>query len=53
MNRVEVVWDKMNESERFGLSFGLFPSWILKYKLNKEEKLELMDRSQALTKIKA
>ena len=36
------VWDKMNDSEQYGCQFGLFPAWVLEYKLTHEEIVKLM-----------
>lgn len=42
--KVEKIWNKMNKSERFGCSMGMFPAWILEYKLTHEETVELMGK---------
>lgn len=39
---VQQVWDRMNESERHGVSMGLFPSWVLDYNLSHEQTVALM-----------
>lgn len=41
-DKVMVVWAKMNDSERFGMKFGMFPSWIQEYKLTHDEIVRLM-----------
>ena len=44
--RLREIWDKMNDSEKFGCQFGLFPSWLLEYKLTTDETVELMKESK-------
>ena len=40
--KVKRIYEGLNDSEKFGLCFGLFP-YRLKEKLNKDETVELMD----------
>jgi len=40
-DKVQQVWDRMNESERYGASFGLFPAWVGD-ELTDDEIVELM-----------
>ena len=42
ISELKEIFDKMNESERFGTSFGLFPAWVLDYNLTTPEIVELM-----------
>jgi len=47
MDRIAEIWARMNESEKFGCQFGLFPSWVLQdYKLNKEETVKLIEKGK-------
>jgi hypothetical protein len=49
--KLQRIWDNMNENERFGLSFGLFPFRLEQEKLSNEESAELIRMSQAKTKV--
>ncbi len=40
--RVQEIWDKMNNSEKFGCQLAMFPVWVMEYKLTHEEVVELM-----------
>ncbi len=40
--KIQETWNRMNQSEKHGVKFGLFPSWIDQYKLTKEDHVELM-----------
>lgn len=40
--KVKEIWGKMNESEKYGCQFSLFPAWVLEYKLTTDETVELM-----------
>lgn len=42
---VEQVWERANESERYGFSLGLFPSWVMDYDLAHEDTVTLMNKS--------
>ncbi len=42
MNKIQEVYNRMNSSERFGVKFGLFPSWVEEYQLTHNEIVELM-----------
>lgn len=44
-DKIDVIWDRMNDSERFGCKFGLFPVWIEEYNLSNGELAQLMTRS--------
>ena len=46
MNRTEKIWEKMNDSEKHGCQFGLFPVWVLGYKLTIDETVELMGKGE-------
>ena len=39
---LEEIYQKMNESERFGVAFGLFPAWVMGHDLENAEIVELM-----------
>ena len=41
---VDEIWERMNESERFGVRFGLFPSWV--GDLTHEEVVALMAKAE-------
>jgi len=41
-DNVMAVWNRMNDSERFGMKFGMFPSWVQDYKLTHDELVKLM-----------
>jgi len=47
--KLEKIWNNINENERFGLSFGLFPARIIDEKLTNEESAELIRMSKAQT----
>ncbi len=40
------IYAGLDDDERFGLSFGLFPAWIEKEKLSNAEAAELIRMSQ-------
>jgi len=40
--KIEKIYESLNDSEKFGLCFGLFPH-RLQEKLDKDEVVELMD----------
>jgi len=40
--KIKRIWDRMNENERLGLKFGLFPAWTLAENLTKDESVKLM-----------
>ena len=40
--KIEKIYERLNDSEKFGLCFGLFPH-RLKEKLDQDEVVELMD----------
>ena len=46
MNRTKEIWEKMNDSEKYGCQFGLFPVWVLGYKLTTDETVELMGKGE-------
>jgi hypothetical protein len=48
--KIKRVWEKMNENERFGLKFGLFPAWTLAENLTKEESVRLMKMYEEQTR---
>jgi len=39
---LQEIFNKMNDNEKYGLKFGLFPHWIMPYKLTNLESAELM-----------
>lgn len=43
--KVEAVWERMNESERFGARFALLPGWTQDFDLSKEEMSALMKKA--------
>lgn len=47
--KLDRLWNAMNENERFGLSFGLFPARLIKENLSSDESAELVRMSQAKT----
>lgn len=47
MSRVDEIWERMNDSERYGVPFGLFPAWVQEYELTHEETVELMGKTAA------
>ena len=41
---IEYIYNQMNESEKFGVSFGMFPQHIVDYyKLNHDDIIALMN----------
>lgn len=43
MDRTVEMWDKMNDNEKFGCQFGLFPKWLDdQYHPTKDETVKLM-----------
>jgi len=49
---LEELYDSLTDNERFGLSFGLFPSKLLKYNLSPDDSAELIKMSQRETGIR-
>jgi len=47
--KLQRIWDSLDENERFGLSFGLFPAKLIPEKLTAQESAELIGMSQAKT----
>lgn len=45
-SKVDQIWNRMNDSERFGVQFGLFPSWIEEYNPTHEDHVALMERTK-------
>jgi hypothetical protein len=43
--RVEEIWEKANENERYGFRFGLFPAWLQDWNLTREELAELIRKA--------
>ena len=43
------IWESLNENERYGLSFGLFPARIMSENLTNQESAELIQMSQTET----
>lgn len=43
------IWESLNDNERFGLSFGLFPARLQSENLTNAEAAELIGMSQAVT----
>jgi len=47
-SRIDEMWNKMNDDEKFGCQFGMFPSWLHdKYKPTHEEIVELMSKGKS------
>lgn len=45
MSKVDEVWRRMNPSERHGVAFGLFPSWVGEdFHLTHDETITLMGK---------
>lgn len=42
VEKLNEIWERMNDSEKFGCQFALFPVWVSEYKLTTEETVELM-----------
>ena len=51
-DKIKKIFISLDENERFGLSFGLFPFRLEKYKLENMESAELIRLSQRETGIK-
>jgi len=49
--RLKRIFESLDENEQFGLSFGLFPTRLLKYSLDNEESAELIEISQKETEV--
>ncbi|MEM2933237.1 MAG: hypothetical protein QW622_03480 [Candidatus Pacearchaeota archaeon] len=47
--KIKKIWQRMNENERFGLKFSLFPYWTMAENLTKEEAVKLMKMSEKET----
>ena len=47
--KIKEIWEKMNDSEKYGCKFNLFPHWALGYNLTREENIELMKLSEGET----
>lgn len=43
-SKVDQVWERANDSERFGFKMALFPVWVQEYELTHAETVELMKR---------
>jgi hypothetical protein len=39
---IEAIWQRMDDNERFGVQFGLFPAWVEEYSLSREDHVALM-----------
>ena len=37
------IYKKLNDNEKYGIQFGLFPAWLLKYNFSTEETVLLME----------
>jgi len=46
MEKLKQIFGSLDDNEQFGLSFGLFPLRLLKYKLSKEEDAALIEIAQ-------
>lgn len=46
-SKVDDIWERMNDSEKFGTPMGLLPSWVLEYELTHEETVELMSKQSS------
>jgi len=44
--KLQRIWESLNENERFGLSFGLFPARLMDENLTNHESAELIRISQ-------
>ena len=44
MDKISEIWTRMNDSEKFGCQFALFPLWVKDYNLTHEETITLMRR---------
>ena len=42
---VDRVWKRMDANERYGVRFGLFPSWVESYDLTTADHVELMGKT--------
>jgi hypothetical protein len=42
MDKLATIWERMNESERYGVRLGLFPAWIEEYSPTHEDHVALM-----------
>jgi len=49
--RMRKIFVSLDENEKFGLSFGLFPARLEKYKLDNEQSAALIKMSQEKTGI--
>jgi len=49
---IQIIFDELNDSEQFGLSFGLFPVKLMSLNLTNEECSKLIGISQAKTKVR-
>ena len=47
--KLQRIWAGLDDNERFGLSFGLFPARLIPEKLTAQESVELIGMSQAKT----
>lgn len=50
-DKIKKIFISLDENEKFGLSFGLFPFRLEKYKLDNEESAALIRKSQRKTGI--
>jgi len=53
VNRLTTIYKKLNDSEKYGLCFGLFPWHLEQYALTKNETVELIKIAQKHHKIEA
>ena len=51
LEKMKKIFESLDENEQFGLSFGLFPFRLEKYRLDNEESAELIRLSQKKTGI--
>ena len=49
MNDLKAIYEGMDDNERFGLSFGLFPARLMELHLTNHESAELIRTSQGET----
>jgi len=51
LRELKKIFESLDENEQFGLSFGLFPLRLEKYKFDNEETVALIEMSQKKTGI--